>query len=145
MKSAILARTMLFLLFLAGCGGTDYSPTAPPVTPAPSAPANISGSWSGTYKANPDPVYECPSPEAGASATFEQTGATISGTLAATPSQCAFSDVRIQGTMTGNRLDRTMPDWFPGANAVGAVNGDSLTLTLMNTYGYLQGTMHLHR
>jgi len=77
---------LVVCLATVGCGGDSSTPTAPTVV-APPPPAQISGTWSGTFESN----Y---SPEAVAM-NLTQVGTTITGTWAMT------SGVRATGNVSG--------------------------------------------
>jgi hypothetical protein len=131
-------------ILLAACGDskTVELPTTAP--PASLPPANIAGSWTGTFNVN-DNLSDCdPATSLPAAATFKQNGSTVTGTLKAT-GPCGL-DYPFQGKMQGNTLGGSLTGALnPPGSAAGGLSGSTLVITTYNGYNYNMGTMHLHR
>jgi hypothetical protein len=137
---------LMIAAILVACGGDRYqSPTAPITPPPPTqeAPAaDVSGTWEGTYTAEP---LECESSSGPAKATFEQVGASVSGVLTGASKYCGFQSKHFEGVLEGVTLSGALTDWFPDAHASGAVVGETLELHVLNVYNYTNGVLRLER
>jgi hypothetical protein len=88
------------MVLIAGCGGGSAGPTAPAL------PANVAGTWSGTYTKTTTAGPACllgGRPATGsAKAQITQSGATISGTSNLSGATCSF-----HGTVSGTTISWT--------------------------------------
>jgi hypothetical protein len=136
------------VMLIAGCGDSKNlelpTTSLPTMPPASLPPANVAGSWTGTFEIN-DPMGECgPNLSLAAEATFKQNGSTITGTLKAAGA-CGLS-YPLQGTMKGNALRGTLTGGLdPAGQAMGTLSGSTFQIATFNGYNRLMGTMHLHR
>lgn len=139
---------------LAACG----SPTEPQVrsgvatptptrtqtaTPTPVPPAgDVSGAWVGTFSV--DNIEFCVASGIPASATFTQTGSTVTGVLNAPTAPCfALVNRAFSGTLQGNTL--TGSDGGFGT-VRGTLSGSTLEIGLgFNGNFDTEGQLHLHR
>jgi hypothetical protein len=114
------------------------------ISPTPAPAANLTGSWTGTYTTN-DGMDCDPTVPLAASATFQQNGSTVTGSLLATgPCGLGYDfDGKLEGTLLRGSLSRGA---FTGsASGTLAASGTSLVMTPSNSYGYEMGTLQLHR
>ena len=143
-NSIVMALGMVTLILIASNCKNSNSVTGPP-----SAPANISGAWTGTF-ASAD-QFECGDlNNTPAQASFTLDGANVVGTLNA-QGGCGFTTVTFEGTIRGNTITGTITGatFWSGSTASGSVYGSSnsnLDLGLSNSFGLIPGgQMHLHR
>ena len=113
----------LVLAFTALACQNSETVTGPPNSVA--APSgSVTGSWSGTYQS--DDMASCG--RSSASATFEQIGATITGSLVT--SSCGVGG-RFVGTLQGNTLyGKVEQAGCVGGEVSGTINGSELTLAV---------------
>jgi len=112
--------------------------------PGPAASANVAGTWTGTYKTN-DAIDCNPSVLLDATATFNQNGSTVTGSLVA-PGPCGLNYV-FTGTIQGDQLTGTLAAGVFVGSASGRVleSGKVLEIVPVNSYSYEMGLMHLNR
>jgi hypothetical protein len=85
--------------------------------------ANISGAWTGTYTLSGfASSFDC-SASADASATFSQSGTSISGTVSRR-GDCSF-DAVFQGTLSGNTLSGILTQTISGVSYTGCTSGSA--------------------
>jgi len=120
-------------------------PTAamPPANPTPAPAGDISGAWVGTYKTND--IIDCDANQVlVATATFQQNGSQVSGTLTAN-GPCGLG-YTFGGTLQGNTLAGGIAaPGFGGGTAQGTLSGGNLTMNVFNMYEFNMGQLQLHR
>jgi hypothetical protein len=151
MKKRFLAGMAAAVILPIACNPSS-SPTGPKLTVSPTptpAPAagDVSGAWTGKF--DPADFIGCDG-NSPASASFEQTGATVHGILNAPENGCGFLDVTLEGTMKGTFLVRTVAGGgFNDGIANGYLAGATLEINLSSSCpGALcipGGVMRLHR
>lgn len=111
----------------------------------------VSGSWSGTFTSAD--FVDCDGPGA-ATATFEQNGTVITGSLDAPNLFCGPRHVHFAGALNGDLLTGTVTgsdygnEPYRNANAFGrlSISGTQLNLTISNGLGLIPGgVLELHR
>jgi hypothetical protein len=120
-RNLALIPALVLTIFFAtlGCQGSN-SVTGPPMT---SASASVAGTWSGTFMS-----YDLSSCGGSATATFEQTGSTVTGKFAT--SSCGVSGY-FKGTVQGNTLIGLIAmEGCVGGGVSGTVNGSQLSLSI---------------
>jgi hypothetical protein len=131
MKTKTL-RSLAALAFAAAtaCNKDANTVTGPNPTPTPLVPADVKGSWSGTFTFTDDPG-DCGSGPV--TATFGQTQSHITGSLA-TGGGCRFS-VDIAADVTGDQIQgtATMADQQSGT-VFGHAGSGRLSLQLGKLY-----------
>lgn len=136
MRSHSPVATLFAVLLFVACDEPVKYPTAPLQV--------VAGSWVGEYRVDPDDI-DCAGSDGSASATFEQDGMLVSGTLTAAPRKpCGFSEVGFQGSLVGQFLVGTGPDFL----ARGVLLSDGADLEIRILSGYYEvprGVIHLHR
>jgi len=155
-KNVLLRRLAVIAVaapFLAGCN--ESSPTEPKVvaaatpapTPTPRPPGgNVTGTWTGTF--NSTDFLDCDTEIVSlAQATLSQNGSDVGGTLTATgdPNGCPCGNLTFAGTLQENALKGTINLPAHGGSVHGALTGQTLNVSLRNTYGTTFGQMQLHR
>ena len=123
------------------------SPTGPTPTPTPTPPpVVIAGDWTGVYQADPT---KCQSSNfAAATASFTESGTSLSGNLTATASTCPIA-VRLQAARNGNTFSGTASQLGYTGTVRGHFDGPDLIVevsTLANgTSNVPGGAAQLHR
>jgi hypothetical protein len=111
----------------------------------------VAGSWTGTFTSAD--YIDC-DPPAPASASFDQVGSVVTGTLDAPNVFCGPKDVQFSGTMDGDTLIGTVNgrdygnENYSGARVLGRLSssGTELKLTITNGFGLIPGgVLDLHR
>lgn len=117
----ILAGLFAATAIMAGCGDNSISN-------APSAPINVSGTWSGTATA-----VGSPAGTGAIRATFAQSGSTVSGTWSATYATAAYnSSGTAIGNLSGSALSLSLNPSVPGTcpySVTATVNGNVINGT----------------
>jgi hypothetical protein len=136
--SYVLAHALgvVAALLLTSCSGDGRSHTpTQPFSPSPPLPpaANLTGTWTGTvgvtYDAGPGEEGSCAEP---VTATFEQSGSAVSGTLTDSLGCHSSNQYRFEGTLEVNLLHGSII--FPEFTwpTYGEVSGDHLVMTAFN-------------
>ena len=138
-------RAILFfasVLASTACNSSD-TVTGPPGSPSSSGPpANLAGTWAGTYTTNDD--IDCdPTHPLDASATFRQDGAHVSGNMVA-PGYCGLN-YPFDGEVRGNTVAVSMSIGSFNGTASGVLSDGVLTMTPVNSYGWEMGRLTLRR
>ena len=136
--------TVVMIVALGSACSDSQPPTAamaPNPTPVPGS--DISGTWTGTYKTND--FIDCDANQVlAATATFQQNGSQVSGTLTAN-GPCGLG-YTFGGTLQGNTLAGGIAaPGFGGGTAQGTLSGGSLTMNVFNMYEYNMGQLQVHR
>jgi hypothetical protein len=97
--------------------------TAPTTGTATTASANVAGAWTGSFSA-----YESSCGSSAASATFQQTGSTVTGVLST--SDCGIAGAFV-GTLEGNALFGNIKmQGCKGGGVSGTVTESGIALTI---------------
>jgi len=130
-----------------GCKDTVTGPLVATRTPTPAPtptplPGNIAGDWAGTESGQ---AAGCPTVDA--SATFQQSGQNVTGTLNAPNSICGFTDLQFTGTIVGSTVSGTADGGLIGHGTVtGTLSGSNLTLQIRDLdLDTAEVDMDLHR
>jgi len=141
MTNTRIARRGAATLFLALLGvGCHDSVTGPRVTPTPLAPTptptptpgptplpgSIVGYWTGTANSNVSPGCG----EGAATASFQQSGTSITGLLDAPYFACGFTNLSFQGTLVGSDLSGTGTGIDGTGLVSGTLSGNSLVIQI---------------
>jgi len=109
--------------------------------PGAGSSINIAGTWTGTYRINPDDL-ECGPNELDASATFQQDETHVRGPVTA-PGPCGLNSI-FEGEVRGNTVTGTISLGSFHATSSGVLSDGVLRMTTVS-HGWEMGVLTLHR
>ena len=148
---ALLRILLLISLGAIACEDSNTvagpNPSGPTPTPTPTPPPIvIAGDWTGVYQSDPT---RCQSSNlAAATATFTESGTTLSGNLTSTTSACPIA-VRLQAVRNGNTFSGTASQLGYTGTVRGRFDGPDLIVEVSalanGTSSVPGGAAQLHR